>query len=130
MNLNQFFNVNNTNQNNTNISSGNINPSPPLYPSTPNFDFTSQNNQNEQDFADKKKGVNSGNFAPLLQLLGLFSSKKQDLSSLLTSSAVKSLGINENMLPLLNMLNNKKSKTLNKKEKSTLPKIDSLERIK
>lgn len=132
MNLNHFFNAisstENSNIHNQTQKCSNLQ-TPPLYPTTPNFDFQEQSANSGQLFNQQKNNANSPNFASLMQLFNLFS-KKQDLSSLLASPIGKSLGINENIASILNLFGNKKSKTLSIKNESSLPKIDSLERIK
>ena len=133
MNLNQLFNLIGNTSNNTskNISENSTtNNSQSLYPNSLNLASEDENLHSEQNFNHQENTANSPNFAALMPLLSLFSSKKQDLPSLLTSSAAKSMGLNENMLPLLSMLGNKKSKTQLHKDKSTLPKIDTLSRVK
>ena len=132
MNLNQLFNVIGNMQNSTSNKSSTKNSTeefPPLYPSIHNVTSEGQNHQSGQDFKPQQNLANPQGFSSLMQLFSLFSSKKQDLPSLLTSSAVKSLGVNENMLPLLSMLSNKKGKVKAQGNKSTLPKIDSFSRV-
>ena len=133
MNLNHFLNAVNSTQNfniHNHSQTQSSTQSTPLYPIAPEFDFKDQNFSDDQDFKQQQNGANSPNFASLMQLLTLFSSKKQDLSSFLSSSAAKSLGINENVVSLLSLMNNKKSKTQKMETKASLPKIDSLERVK
>ena len=72
------------------------------------------------------------NLGSLMQMLNLFSGKqKLDFTTLLASPLGKSLGIDENASALINMLSaNMKKNTVKTQEISTtLPSIDSLERI-
>lgn len=124
MNTNNFFNFNNCqtqdfSKNKSEILDSTKNP---LYPQTENF---SQKEINDE------KTLQNNNLSNFLQLLNIFNSKKMDIPTLLSSPIGKNLGINENLISVLSLLNNKThTKTQSSVQKENLPKIDSLERLK
>ena len=133
MTYNHFFNANNLSINSSFGQNKNQSESFqdfPLYPKTPNFNLEGDNFKSKEIDGNSKNSAPAGNLASLMQLMSIFSSKKTDLSALLSSPIGKSLGINENMASMLSLLGNKKGKTQNSSAKETLPKIDSLERTK
>lgn len=128
MNINNVFNTFNSNrmQNNSDKSSENYNNAQiMLYPELENN--AKQNVQpNSQDTQNSNINLNT-----VLQLISLFNSKKMDITSLLSSPIGKKLGVNENVASILSLLNSKNSSKIQSvSQKESLPKIDSLERLK
>lgn len=128
MNINNLFNFNNDksqeffenkteNFNNAKIA---------LYPENENSNINKQNYNNEQI-----NNSQNANLSTLLQLLSIFKSKKMDIPSLLSSPIGKKMGINENLASVLSLFNTKNnSKIQSNSKKESLPKIDSLGRLK
>lgn len=128
MNINNVFKTFNSNQmqNNSDKSSENYNNAQMmLYPELENN--AKQNvQQNSQDTQNSNINLNT-----VLQLISLFNSKKMDITSLLSSPIGKKLGVNENVASILSLLNSKNSSKIQSvSQKESLPKIDSLERLK
>lgn len=130
MNFNNLFNSNNSQfQENSVDKSSNANLS--LYPECQNCGYNNQNKQSEQTSETNQNQAQNANLSSILQLLSLFNAKKMDMATLLASPLGKQLGINENLASMLSLLNTKnQSKALSNTQKETLPKIDSLGRLK
>ena len=128
MNFNNLFNSNNSQfQENSVDKSANANLS--LYPECQNCGYNSQNKQSEQTNETNQNQAQNANLSGILQLLSLFNA--MDMTTLLASPLGKKLGVNENLASMLSLLNTKnQSKALSNTQKETLPKIDSLGRLK
>ena len=114
-------------QNNSDKTSENYNNAQMmLYPELENNAKQQNVQQNSQDTQNSNINLNT-----VLQLISLFNSKKMDITSLLSSPIGKKLGINENVASILSLLNSKNSSKIQSvSQKESLPKIDSLERLK
>lgn len=128
MNINNLFNFNNDKSQEffENKTENFNNPKIALYPENENSNITKQNYNNEQ-----VNNSQNANLSTLLQLLNIFKSKKMDIPSLLSSPIGKKMGINENFASVLSLFNTKNnSKIQSNSKKESLPKIDSLGRLK
>ena len=116
-------------QNNSDKTSENYNNAQMmLYPELENIAKQQNVQQNSQDTQNQNSNINLNT---ILQLISLFNSKKMDITSLLSSQIGKKLGINENVASILSLLNSKNSSKIQSvSQKESLPKIDSLERLK
>lgn len=126
MNFNNLFNSNNPQSQDNNLEKNFVN-NLSLYPECQNCDSDKQNRQSEPN----QNQMQNTNLSGFLQLLSLFNTKKMDIPSLLASPLGKKLGVNENLASMLSLLNTKnQSKISSTTQKETLPKIDSLGRLK
>lgn len=81
--------------------------------------------------SQKQEVTDTNKLAELISLMNLINSKDGfNLKALLSSPLGKNLGVDPNTVALINMLSSTNKKTKTMSSKATLPKIDSLEKIK
>ena len=108
----------------------NINQTPVKTEQTKTIELYPECNSTNKQSSDKAPNLND--LSSLMNVLSLLKNKDNlNINSLLSSPIGKNLGIDPNALALINLLStNKKTSIMKSNSKSTLPKIDSLERIK